>query len=114
MVTLSLFGPVTIEQGGQPLRGLRSRKAIALLAYVAVHNKPLPRPHLAELFWPGESEERSHANLRWVLNHLTSLLPGVLTIQRHAVVWGKGISCDLHIFSHHLARNTSAALAAAA
>lgn len=114
MVTLSLFGPVLVQRGGQPLKGLRSRKALALLAYVAVHNKPIARDHLAELFWPDESEERSHANLRWVLNHLVSVMPEALVIQRHAVLWGKSVSCDLHIFSQNLQRNTSASLAAAA
>ena len=66
MYALSLFGPISIEQSGERVSGLRSRKAIALLAYVAVHNQPLPRSQLAELFWPEEPEERSHANLRWV------------------------------------------------
>lgn len=114
MYTLSLFGPVAIEQSGQPVKGLRSRKAIALLAYVATQNQPQPRSQLAELFWPGETEERSHANLRWVLNHLTSLLPEVLTVHRHAVLLGKNISCDLHQFSQNLQRNTSASLTVAA
>lgn len=114
MYILSLFGPVSIRESGEPVKGLRSRKAIALLAYVAVHNKPLPRSHLAELFWPEETEERSHANLRWVLNHLGSLLPGALVVERHAVQWGTGISCDLHSFSQNLQRNTSVTLAAAA
>ncbi len=114
MYTLSLFGPVSIEQGGQPLAGLRSRKALALLAYLAVHNNPLSRAHLAEIFWPEEAEDRGLANLRWVLNHLATLLPGALTIQRHAVGWGKGINCDLHSFVQNLERNTSASLAAAA
>lgn len=114
MYTLSLFGSVSIEQSGEAVKGLRSRKAIALLAYVAAHNKPLPRSHLAELFWQGEEEARGHANLRWVLNHLNSLLPGALTIHRHAVLCGKSIVCDLHIFSQNIQRNSSATLAAAA
>ena len=114
MYTLSLFGSVSIEQSGEAVKGLRSRKALALLAYVAVHNKPLPRSHLAELFWPGEEEARGHANLRWVLNHLNSLLPGALTIHRHAVLWGKSVACDLHLFSQNVQRNSSVTLAAAA
>jgi predicted ATPase/DNA-binding SARP family transcriptional activator len=114
MYTLSLFGPVSIEESGQPIQGIRSRKAIALLAYVAVHNKPLSRSHLAEFFWPKEPEARGHANLRWVLNHLRSLLPGALTIDRHSVIWGNGMSCDLHLFRQNLQRNTHATLSAAA
>lgn len=114
MYTLLLFGPPSIEQSGQPVKGLRSRKALALLAYVATGNRPQPRSHLAELFWPGETEERCLANLRWVLNHLTSLLPGCLNTSRHAVDVGKGITSDLQSFSQYIQRNTNATLAAAA
>lgn len=59
MYTLSLLGSISIEQRGEAIKGLRSRKALALLAYVAAHNKPLPRSHLAELFWPAEVEQRT-------------------------------------------------------
>lgn len=110
---LCLLGPLRLGHEGERIRGLRSRKAIAILAYVAAQEKPLPRTHLVDRFWPADSAERGYANLRWALNHLTSLLPGCLTISRHSVTWGKTLACDLHRFSHHLRQQTIADLAAA-
>lgn len=110
---LYLLGPLRLSSDGERIPGLRSRKAVAILAYVAAQERPLPRTHLADLFWPDDSAERGHANLRWALNHLTSLLPGCLTINRHSVAWGETFVCDLHRFTYLLRQNTNATLAAA-
>ena len=110
---LSLFGPIRLGPAGDGIPGLRSRKAVAILAYVAAQEKPLPRTHLADLFWPADSAERGHANLRWALNHLNTALPGCLTISRHSVAWGEALTADLHYFSQALRQNTIASLDAA-
>ncbi|MFN8443722.1 MAG: BTAD domain-containing putative transcriptional regulator [Caldilineaceae bacterium] len=108
-----MFGPLRLGHGGEGVPGLRSRKAVAILAYVAAQEKPLPRAHLVDCFWPDESNERGHANLRWALNHLTSLLPGCLSVSRHSVAWGSSLACDLHRFTQHLHQNTISSLTAA-
>lgn len=110
---LCLFGPLRLGHAGERIPGLRSRKAVAILAYVAAQETALPRSHLVDRFWPGDSAQRGHANLRWALNHLTALLPGCLTVTRHSVTWGKTLACDLQRFSQHLRQQTIADLAVA-
>ena len=51
---ITTFGGVTILHQGEPVTGLASRKAEALLVYVACAARPRPREVLAELaqwFW---------------------------------------------------------------
>jgi predicted ATPase/DNA-binding SARP family transcriptional activator len=66
---LWLLGAPRLEQNGSPLQVGR-RKAIALLAYLALTGEAHSREALATLFWPDYSEARAHANLRraiWTL-----------------------------------------------
>jgi DNA-binding SARP family transcriptional activator len=46
-----------------PVRGFQSRKALALLGYLAAQPSPIPREHLADLFWENKSESQGRANL---------------------------------------------------
>ena len=48
---LRFLGSVQIELNGKPVRGFRSRKALALLGYLAAQEQPVSREHLADLFW---------------------------------------------------------------
>jgi DNA-binding SARP family transcriptional activator len=67
---LSLLGVPQIERDGVPAN-LRTRKAIALLAYLAVTKQVHSREALATLLWPEYEQARAFANLRrtlWVLN----------------------------------------------
>src|SRR5262249_13664013 len=57
---LVLLGGLEVRRGGRPLVGFRSRKAAALLAYLAVSGRPRPRSHLAGLLW-GELPEAAAA-----------------------------------------------------
>ena len=50
-LTIRLLGPVDIRVDGVPL-AVDTRKAVALLAYVAVAGRPTPREALATLLWP--------------------------------------------------------------
>ena len=43
---LQFLGPVQAEQDGETLRGFRSRKALALLGYLAAQGQALPRERL--------------------------------------------------------------------
>jgi predicted ATPase/DNA-binding SARP family transcriptional activator len=82
---LMLLGPVRLERQGEPVRGFQSRKAVAVLGYLALRQAPAPRDHLVDLFWPDLSGPRGRANLSVVLHNLSSLLPGCFEADRHAI-----------------------------
>ncbi|MBN1810661.1 MAG: hypothetical protein JXA14_02375, partial [Anaerolineae bacterium] len=67
---LRFLGTVQMERDGEPLRGFRSRKALALLGYLAVQDGPVPRERLADLFWEDKTESQGRSNLSWVLNRI--------------------------------------------
>ncbi|MBX3052054.1 MAG: tetratricopeptide repeat protein [Caldilineaceae bacterium] len=86
-LTIRLLGTVSIELGGEPLAGLPSRKAEALLIYLACHPRPLPREFLAELFWDDRPQEQALANLRSILSSLRRGLAPFLTITRQTIAF---------------------------
>jgi DNA-binding SARP family transcriptional activator len=55
---ISLFGPPRVSRSGRPV-SLESRKAIALLAHLALVERPCSRAALCELLWSGQ--DRGHA-----------------------------------------------------
>lgn len=82
-----LFGSPTIEHSGQPRRFSGSRKALALLAYLARHDHPVERGQLASLLWSETSDTRARRNLTRELAQLATLLPDCLQADFHAVQW---------------------------
>jgi DNA-binding SARP family transcriptional activator/predicted ATPase len=112
---LRLLGPVRIERDGEPVRGFRSRKALALLGYLAVQDKPVPREHLADLFWEDKPESRGRANLSWVLNHISAQLPDCLHADRYTVQFQRTARywLDLDAFAELETRGDADSLAAA-
>ena len=69
---LVLLGIPELRQNGQLTR-LRTRKMLALLAYLAVEPGPHTREELAELLWPSVSGQ-SRASLRLALHHIQGQL----------------------------------------
>jgi predicted ATPase/DNA-binding SARP family transcriptional activator len=68
--TLTLLGPPQIEADGRSIE-IGRRKAVALLAYLAVTGQAHSRESLAALLWPEASQRRARAGLRsalWALN----------------------------------------------
>ncbi|MBI1881000.1 MAG: AAA family ATPase, partial [Chloroflexi bacterium] len=63
---LLLLGPPRVEREGASLE-LERRKALALLAYLAVTGEAQPREALATLLWPDHDESQAHAYLRRAL-----------------------------------------------
>jgi DNA-binding SARP family transcriptional activator len=63
---LTLFGLPRIERDGVPVEIAR-RKALALLAYLALSPTPQSREHLAELLWPERDAPSARADLRSAL-----------------------------------------------
>ncbi len=73
--SLSLLGPFQVTLDGDPIAGLTSAKARALLAYLAVEaGRPHPRQALAALLWPEHPEPRARANLSQALFLLRATL----------------------------------------
>ena len=79
-----------MERDGEPVCGFESRKALALLGYLAVHDGPIPREQLVDLLWGDKPEARGRANLSWVLHRISTLLPGCLEADRHTVGFQQG------------------------
>ena len=68
---ISLLGPIQINLEGESIRGFKSNKVRALLAYLAVEaDKPHRRESLAGLLWPDWSEREALGNLRYILSDL--------------------------------------------
>ncbi len=84
-LSLKLLGGLAFEQDGLPLRGFRSRKEEALLAYLAVTGSTHPRASLAALLWGKWPQDRAMANLRRALTHLRGLVGEHLLITRREV-----------------------------
>lgn len=72
---IRLLGPVEIEVDGEPL-SVDTRKAVALLAYLAATGRRHDRDHLVDLLWPEHDAERGRATLRRTLSALKTGLGG--------------------------------------
>ncbi|HSM55035.1 MAG TPA: tetratricopeptide repeat protein [Candidatus Sulfomarinibacteraceae bacterium] len=83
---LSLLGPPQIELNGKPLR-LPSRKAQALLFYLAVTGRAHPRERLAGLLWGGLPQEKAQRNLRVALSKLRRDLDAYLLADRQSLAF---------------------------
>lgn len=75
VLKLFLLGPPRVEIDGAPV-DLQRRKAVALLAYLALTTQPHSRDALATLFWPDLDQQRGRAYLRRDLAVLNNSLPG--------------------------------------
>ena len=102
-LSIRLLGPVEIVVDGRPLV-VDTRKATALLAYVAVTNQPASRERLAALLWPESSELDGRSALRRTLSVLRAALgPDRLTIDRQRVeLVDQAVTVDLVTFRRHL------------
>ena len=68
-LTISLLGPPRIERDGAAVE-VDTRKAVALLAYVALSERPHGRDALAGFLWPDYDAEHARAALRRTLSAL--------------------------------------------
>lgn len=69
-LALHLLGNPYLESGGERI-ALATRKALALLAYVAVERHGASRAELAGLLWPENPEDQARASLRQELSRLS-------------------------------------------
>ncbi|MFC1407298.1 MULTISPECIES: AAA family ATPase [Streptacidiphilus] len=101
-LSIRLFGELEAELDGQRI-GLPAGRACELLAWLALHPGPQPRPRLAARFWPDAPDSAARASLRsavWALR--TAFGPAgarQLTADRGSVgLCRDGLTVDLDEF----------------
>lgn len=112
---IRLLGALEIHRAHDPVTGFESTKAQALLAYLVLHQQPVPRATLVGLFWPDKPEQRGRNNLSVVVHNLSNLLPGTIQANRQQVGFVCPPTCwvDAYTVAQLLARGEPPALDAA-
>lgn len=67
---LNLIGGFSLERLGEPIHIPHASQR--LVAYLALQQRPIPRPHVAGTLWPDATDRRAMGNLRsvvWRLRH---------------------------------------------
>ena len=83
-LSLALLGPPVVKRDGEPVT-FDTRKAIALLALLAVTGREHSREQLADLLWPDADSAKGRASLRRTLSVTAAAMGAGLTITRAAV-----------------------------
>jgi DNA-binding SARP family transcriptional activator/predicted ATPase len=102
---LRLFGPPQVELDGMVVT-LSTRKAMALLAYLAVSGRSCSRDALAALLWPESNSSRARGSLRKALSALNSEVGGEwLAFTGDTVTFQQSphVLLDVAQFNNHLA-----------
>ena len=104
-ISIRLIGPVDIRVDSKPL-AVDTRKAVALLAYLAMMGRSVSRESIAALLWPESEGADARGALRRTLSVLKSALGGRgLDINRMSVALdSSAVEVDLHMFRRLLAR----------
>ncbi len=96
-LALFLLGLPRIVCNGEPI-ALDRRKAVALIAYLAVTGRSHSRDTLATLFWPEHDQSRARAGLRRVLSTLRKALgAGWLDVDRETVGLNRDADIELDV-----------------
>jgi DNA-binding SARP family transcriptional activator/tetratricopeptide (TPR) repeat protein len=113
-VDVMLLGPPRVERDGVAV-AFDTRKALALLAVLALADRPRPRDVLAELLWPEHDAEHARGALRRTLSTLRSAIGADFvdaTRDRVSLVRAEGLYLDVDRF-RELAQSGEVAGAAA-
>ncbi|MFV9503268.1 MAG: ATP-binding protein [Oscillochloridaceae bacterium umkhey_bin13] len=104
ILTILVCGPPQVQYADQPVR-IERRKAIALLAYLALAEAPVSRDELATLLWPELDQQQARAALRTTLPSLTAFgPPGWLQADRHTLaIQPERVQIDGRMFRHLVA-----------
>ena len=102
------LGGLRILVDGSPVRGLASRKAEALVVYLALQRGSPSREALATLLWDDRSLSGSLSNLSVLLTSLRKHLGGFLRIERESVSLDDSASwgCDAEAFERQVAASS--------
>jgi TolB-like protein/DNA-binding SARP family transcriptional activator/tetratricopeptide (TPR) repeat protein len=91
VLEIRLFGQPAVLRDGTPVALAPSRKVRALLGFLAVAPRPVPRERLCDLFWDVPNDPRGE--LRWCLSKLRAALDDDGHRRIHAT--GDAVSLDL-------------------
>jgi DNA-binding SARP family transcriptional activator/tetratricopeptide (TPR) repeat protein len=109
-LTLALLGPPAVQRNGIPV-SFDTRKAIALLALLAVTGREHSREQLADLLWPEADSAKGRASLRRTLSVTAAAVSDGLTISRTAVsLNAEAVRVDVRDFETLVARPDAASL----
>ena len=99
---LALLGPPVVERDGRPV-SFDTRKALALLALLAVNPADQSRSRLAATLWPDSDDFKARAALRRTLSVAVRAMGESLLVTRQAVRLIRGsLQVDLHDFEQLL------------
>lgn len=87
LLNIRLLGGVSLALDDLPITDLPSRKAEALLVYLACRQRPVAREVLAELLWDERGQEQGLANLRSILSSLQKQLKPYLIVTRQTIAF---------------------------
>ena len=109
-LSLALLGPPVVKRDGKPVT-FDTRKAIALLALLAVTGREHSREQLADLLWPDADSAKGRASLRRTLSVTAAAMGTGLTITRAAVTIELSVvQVDVRDFETLIARPDAASL----
>ncbi len=102
-LNLRLFGHPFVELDGQPVE-FETRKALAMLAYLALSPQPVSREFLATLLWPEFNQTQALSNLRRNLSSLEKSLPKILNADRQVLFFNETatLSIDVQDFRQNI------------
>jgi DNA-binding SARP family transcriptional activator/tetratricopeptide (TPR) repeat protein len=114
VLRMSLLGEQTLIDDRAGSVQVRSSRAVALVAFLAVHaGSPQSRQRIAGLLWPDSTDAQALTNLRRELHHLRQVLgdEASLVVTQRDLCWCDTSTCqvDVRVFD----RERQAALAAA-
>lgn len=99
-LSLKLLGTFVIRDGAGETLSLPTRKARALLAYLAAHtNEPQPRERLASLLWSRSSSRQAGHSLNQALTSIRKLGASIESDSEWVTLQGDGADIDLTRFN---------------
>ena len=90
---LELLGGFCLFRRGRPAAVPMTEQRV--IAYLAVHDRPLLRNYVASVLWLDSSEKHALGNLRSAIWRLQGLVPGIVTTTRTHVGLGPGTDVDI-------------------
>ena len=95
---IALFGSPRVESAGRPVT-FDTRKAIAIVAFLALEGVLQPRERLAALLWPEADEERARGALRRTLSAIrTSAVGESLEADTTSACLADAVEVDVRLF----------------